>query len=184
VVTTRFSVFIAVSLDGFIARPNGAIDWLTEPGEATESEDYGYKEFMGSVDALVMGRNTYELVLTFNEWPYAGKRVVVLSSGFPRIPDHLSASVECMSCSPAELALRLSENGVRTVYVDGGKTIQGFLKAGLIDEMTITRIPILLGDGIPLFGKLDRDIRFQHIVTKSFRSGFVQSRYQAVDTAQ
>ena len=179
--TIRCSVFIAVSLDGFIARRNGAIDWLTDLGDANGNEDYGYKEFIDSVDALIMGRNTYELVVTFKEWPYAGKRVVVLSSGSPSIPDTLSESVEVASCSPAELILQLSNRGARHLYVDGGKTIQGFLNAGLIDEMIITRIPILIGEGIPLFGKLDRDIRFQHVATESYKSGFVQSKYRAGD---
>ena len=175
----KCSVFIATSLDGFIARKNGAIDWLTgldnDPGE-----DHGYREFIQSVDTLVMGRNSYELVLTFNEWPYTGTKVVVLSSGSPKIPDHLSTSVEIMSGSPLEVVQRLAANGARHLYVDGGKTIQGFLKAGLIQEMTITSIPILIGDGIPLFGELDQDILFQHIETKTYKSGFVQNKYRAV----
>ena len=181
--TIRCSVFIAISLDGFIARRNGDIDWLTDTGDGNGSEDHGYKEFIDSVDTLVMGRNTYELALTFKEWPYAGKKLVVLTSGSPNVPDNLSGGVEIMSCSPAELVHQLSENGARHLYVDGGKTIQGFLNAGLIQEMTITRIPILIGDGIPLFGKLDRDIKFQHIETKAYRSGFVQSKYRAVNAA-
>lgn len=180
--TIRCSVFIAMSLDGFIARRNGDIDWLTDTGDVNGSEDYGYKEFIDSVDTLVIGRNTYERVLTFKEWPYTGKRVVVLSSGSPEVPDHLSGSVEIMSSPPVELVHRLSEDGARHVYVDGGKTIQGFLNAGLIQDLTITHIPILIGDGIPLFGKLDRDIRFQHIETKSYKSGFVQSKYRTVNT--
>ncbi len=181
--TIRCSVFIAISLDGFIARRNGNIDWLTEIGNATRSEDYGYKEFIDSVDTLVIGRNTYELGLTFQEWPYIGKRVTVLSSRSPKIPDKLSRNVEVLSCSPVELIHRLSENGARHVYVDGGKTIQAFLNAGLIQEMTLTHIPILIGAGIPLFGKLDRDIRFLHIETKAYESGFVQSKYRAVNAA-
>jgi dihydrofolate reductase len=174
------SVFIATSLDGFIARRNGDIDWLADPGDASAGEDYGYQEFIDSVDTLVIGRNTYELVLAFNAWPYTGKRVVVLSHGAPHVPDTLSGSVEIMSGSPAEVVRRLSESGARHVYVDGGRTIQGFLQAGLVRDMTITRIPILIGDGIPLFGKLDRDIRFEHIETKVYqKSGFVQSKYRA-----
>ena len=178
--TIKCSVFIATSLDGFIARRDGDIDWLTEVGGANESEDYGYKEFFDSVDTIVMGRNTYELALIFKEWPFAGKKVVVLSSRSPNVPANLSGEVEILSCSPAELVHRLSEQGARHLYVDGGKTIQGFLNAGLVQEMTITRIPILIGDGIPLFGKLDHDIKLQHVQTKAYRNGFVQSKYRIV----
>lgn len=175
----KYSIFIATSLDGFIARSDGDIDWLADPAYADASEDYGYKAFIDSVDTLVMGRKTYELALTFEEWPYAGKKVVVLSSGSPNVPENLSGSVEIMSGAPDELVGRLAQRGARHCYVDGGKTIQGFLKAGLIQEMTITRIPVLIGDGIPLFGKLDRDARFEHIETKTYASGFVQSKYRA-----
>ena len=177
-VTLRCSVFIATSLDGFIARRDGDIDWLSEGSVANESEDYGYQEFIDSVDTLVVGRNTYEKVLTFGEWPYMGKRVVVLSRGSPQVPGRLSGSVEVASASPVELAQRLEQEGARHAYVDGGKTIQGFLNAGLVQELTITRIPILIGDGIRLFGRLDRDIRFQHVETKTYPSGFVQSKYR------
>ena len=177
----KCSVFIAVSLDGFIARPNGEIDWLNDPSASAEAgEDYGYKAFMASVDVLVMGRKTYQQVLTFNEWPYSGKKVVVLSSGSPKIPENVSASVEIMRGSPAEVLGQLLQHGVRHCYIDGGKTIQGFLNAGLIDEMTITQIPVLIGAGLPLFGKLDRDLRFQHVETKTYPNGFVQSRYSAM----
>ena len=174
------SIFIATSLDGFIARKNGELDWLIGSANTEGGEDYGYQEFISSIDTLVMGRNTFERVLNFNEWPYAGKKVVVLSSGAPRIPDSLSDSVEVMSGTPVEVVRRLSGRGARHVYVDGGKTIQGFLRAGLIQDMTITRIPILLGDGIPLFGELDRDMMFHHVETKTYGNGFVQSTYKAV----
>ena len=177
----KCSVFIATSLDGFIARRNGAIDWLTAPSDVDAGEDYGYKEFIDSVDTLLMGRKTYELVIIFKEWPYTGKKVVVLSSGFPNVPENLSGKVEIMSGSPDELVQRLSQNGARHVYVDGGETIQGFLRAGLIQEMTITQIPILIGDGIRLFGKLDRDIRLRPIETKTYKSGFVQNKYRVID---
>jgi len=179
-VTIRCSVFIAVSLDGFIARAHGEIDWLTETGTVTIGEDYGYKTFIDAVDTVVLGRNTYEKALAFSEWPYSGKRVVVLSTGSPNIPDSLSARVEIMSCSATECALRLSKDGAKHVYVDGGRTIQGFLHAGLIDELIITRLPILIGEGVPLFGRLDRDMRLKHVETKSYESGFVQSNYRAL----
>lgn len=175
----RCSVFIAVSLDGFIARPTGEIDWLTNPANTDAGEDYGYKAFIDSVDVLVTGRKTYEQVLGFKEWPYVGKKVVVLSSGSPEIPASLSASVEIMRGSPEAVLAQLAHHGARHLYIDGGKTIQGFLNAGLIQEMIITRIPILIGEGLPLFGKLERDMRFQHVETKSYPSGLVQSKYRA-----
>jgi dihydrofolate reductase len=171
------SVFIATSLDGFIARKDGAIDWLTGSEQAGGGEDYGYGEFFASIDILVMGRNTYELALTFPAWPYTGKKVVVLSSSTPPIPEKLATDVTVMSGTPTEVVQQLAERGARHLYVDGGKTIQGFLSAGLIDEMTITRIPILIGEGIPLFGPLAQDIRLHHRQTRVYDNGFVQSKY-------
>ena len=176
----KCSVFIATSLDGFIARPNGDLDWLTGGSGAEESEDYGYKEFIDSVDTLVMGRNTYELALTFGEWPYSNKQVVVLSSGSPAIPTHLAKSVVVVAQPPTALVQQLAAKGARHLYIDGGKTIQGFLRAGLIDEMTITTIPILIGEGIPLFGALEHDVKLQHLATRAYASGFVQSKYSVV----
>ena len=174
-------MYIATSLDGFIARENGDIDWLPAPGEDGSAEDYGYKEFMDTVDVLVMGRNTFEKVLTFPEWPYGNKPVIVLSHRPVNIPKHLARSVETMSCSPHDLVKRLSERGARHVYVDGGKTIRGFLDEGLIQQLIITRIPILIGSGIPLFGPLKRDIRLRHIETRQFPDGLVQSRYEVIE---
>ncbi|MEK6749196.1 MAG: dihydrofolate reductase family protein [Pseudomonadota bacterium] len=170
-------MFIATSLDGFIARKDGGLDWLTG-GAALNDEDYGYKAFMATVDTLVMGRNTYEMASSFTQWPYAGKQVVVLSRGYQSSPQHLRDSVEGLCSSPKELLEYLAARGDKHVYIDGGNTIQGFLRAGLIHEITITRIPILLGEGIPLFGSLDQDVRLLHITTRVYENGFVQSRYQ------
>lgn len=174
----KASVFIATSLDGFIAREDGRIDWLPSEFPAPDAEDYGYGEFISKVDTLVMGRKTFETALTFGEWPYGGKRVVVLSRRPLEIPKPLAESVEHMAASPAEVIQTLAKRGASHIYVDGGATIQGFLKAGLIQEMTITRIPILLGSGISLFGRLEEDIKLRHISTRAFPSGFVQSKYE------
>ena len=160
----KCSVYIATTLDGFIARKNGGLDWLPGSDGSTGSEDYGYKLFLDSVDTLVMGRNTYELALSFTEWPYRGKNVVVLSSGFPKTRKNLANGAEGTSTSPRELVLQLAAAGSSHVSVDGGKTIQWFLQAGLINEMTITAIPILIGEGIPLFGNLDHDIKLRHVL--------------------
>jgi dihydrofolate reductase len=170
-------VYIATSLDGLIARPNGDIDWLGDP-PSEGGEDYGYKKFMDTVDVLVMGRHTFEKLRSFGKWPYGSKPVVVLSSRSLSIPEEISDSVESMSCSPAELAARLSKRGAKHLYVDGGKTIQGFLVAGLIQRLIITKIPVLIGGGIPLFGSLQRDIKLRHVRTRDFPGGIVQSEYE------
>ena len=180
--SVKCSVFIATSMDGFIARQDGGLDWLPgSDGESSETdEDHGYSEFFASIDALVMGRHTYEMVCSFGEWPYT-KEVIVMSRAYPRELVELREGVKGTSLSPQELLARLAENGIRHVYVDGGRTIQGFLAAGLIQEMTITRIPVLIGEGIPLFGPLDDDIQLQHLGTKAYANGLVQSRYAVMD---
>ena len=168
------SVFIGTSLDGFIARLNDDLDFLPEGG----GEPHGYDEFMASVDALVIGRKTFEKVLTFGAWPYGDKRVVVLSS---RPVDFSAASggvVEQMAGTPAEIVSQLAASGAHHLYVDGGITIQGFLRAGLIQRLIITRVPVLIGEGVPLFGALAHDIRLRHIATRHFPSGLVQSEYE------
>lgn len=180
----KTSVFIATSLDGFIARLDGTIDWLGSDAESGsfEGEDYGYKAFFDTVDALVMGRNTFEKVITFEEWPYGPKPVIVLSHQPVPLPGSLAETVEVMSGSPAEVVERLAQRGWEHLYLDGGKTIQGFLKAGLVQEMIITRLPILIGSGLPLFGGTDRDIKLRHVRTQSFADGFVQSHYAVLAT--
>jgi dihydrofolate reductase len=175
-----YSVFIAVSVDGFIARTNGDLEWLTAASGGMEDADYGYRAFMDSVDALLIGRRTYEQVLSFERWPYERKRVFVLSSGSPPIPDSQSQSVHVISGTPIDCAAHLSRTGARHVYVDGGRTIHGFLRAGLIHDLTITRIPILIGTGRPLFGPLDRDVRLECMETISYRNGFVQTKYRVL----
>jgi dihydrofolate reductase len=180
-VSIKASVFIATSLDGFIARADGDLDWLSGGESASTEQDFGYQEFMDSVDTIVIGRNTFEPVLTFDTWPYSGKKVVVLSSKPSAVPPHLTDSVEWLSLPPQHLVERLASQGATHLYVDGGKTIQGFLNVGLINELIITRIPILIGTGIPLFGPLNHDVRLTHIATQQFENGYVQSRYRIAD---
>jgi dihydrofolate reductase len=166
------SVFVGTSVDGFIARPDGTFDFLPADG----GEPHGYLEFMASVDALVIGRHTYETVLAFPEWPYGDKRVVVLSSR----PLDLSAAagpVEQMHGAPADIVAQLAATGANHLYVDGGITVQQFLRAGLVDRIIITRVPVLIGQGIPLFGSLPHDVLLRHIATRQFPSGLVQSEY-------
>lgn len=174
----KSTVFIATSLDGFIAREDGAIDWLPTGDATGDDEDYGYRAFIETVDALVMGRHTYELVRSFAEWPYGKMRVVVLSRRGVEIPADLADRVETMSGSPAEVVVRLAERGMKHLYVDGGLTIQRFLADGLITRMIITRVPIVIGRGIPLFGPTSHDIRLRHIRTTAFPSGLVQGEYE------
>lgn len=174
----RVSVYIATSLDGFIARTDGNIDWLTDPAYEVPGEDFGYQSFMQTVDVLVMGRNTFEKVLTFDEWPYGDTKVIVLSHAQNLLPDKLTNRVEVLALPPTELVKYLFERGYRHTYLDGGLTIRAFLRANLVDELTITRIPVLLGQGLPLFGELTGDVALHHISTSSFPNGFVQSVYK------
>jgi dihydrofolate reductase len=167
------SVFIGTSVDGFIARRNGALDFLPEGG----GEPHGYTEFIASVDAIVIGRKTFETVLAFDPWPYDKKRVVVLSSHPVDFSAVRGGVVEHMSGTPAEIVSQLAATGARNLYIDGGVTIQGFLRAGVVQRLIITRVPVLIGDGVPLFGSLPHDVRLQHISTRHYPSGLVQSEY-------
>jgi dihydrofolate reductase len=167
------SVFIGVSVDGFIARPNGDLDFLPPGG----GEPHGYAEFFASIDALVIGRKTFETVLAFPEWPYGDKTVVVLSGHALDFSAVRGGVAEQMAGDPVEIVTRLAARGFRHLYIDGGVTIQEFLGAGLIQRLIITRVPVLIGQGIPLFGRLHPDIKLHHIETRSYGSGLVKSEY-------
>ena len=175
------SVFVATSLDGFIARVGGELDWLdAQNAIVPEGEDCGYNAFIESVDSLIMGRKTYEKVLSFGQWPYGDKPVIVLSHNKIEIPDRLAPTVSHSSESPKALYERFKQEGVQRLYIDGGITIQQFLMEGFIDEIAITVIPIILGSGIPLFGQLEKEIQLKHIKTKTYDFGFVQSTYKVL----
>jgi len=169
-------VYIAASLDGYIADPQGGIEWLNELPNP-EGSDYGWSEFLRGIDAILMGRKTFEKVLSFESWPYQ-LPVFVLSTSLQRIPARLIGKVDLIGGSPRELIDLLNSQGFQNLYIDGGKTVQGFLAADLVDELIITRIPILLGKGIPLFGELEDRLRFVHQGTDVYDNGLVQSRYQ------
>jgi dihydrofolate reductase len=173
----ELAVFIGTSLDGFIARKNGAFDFLPPGG----GEPHGYNEFIATIDTIVIGRNTFETVLPMKPWPYGNKRVVVLSSRPIDFSAVVGGLVEQMSGSPAEIVEKLAASGAQHLYIDGGITIQNFLRAGLIERLTITRVPVLIGDGIPLFGSLPHDIRLRHVATRQYPSGLVSSEYSVVD---
>jgi dihydrofolate reductase len=168
------SVFVGTSVDGFIARPNGDLDFLPAGG----GEPHGYDEFLATVDVLIIGRKTYETVLAFPQWPYGKKRVVVLGSRPMDFSARGGVVPEQMAGPPAEIVSRLAASGARHAYVDGGITIQGFLRAALVQRLIITRVPVLIGEGIPLFGVLPRDIKLRHVATQHYRSGLVKTEYQ------
>ena len=165
------AVFIATSLDGFLARTDGSIDWLTSQGEA--AGDTGYAEFMEDIDTVVLGRNTYETVLGFDFWPYDGKSVDVLSTTLAADADERITVHRDLD----GLVQTLTDRDAKRIYADGGRLIQAFLRAGLLNELTITVVPVLLGSGIPLFGDLDADVVLSHNATRTLGAGFVQSDY-------
>lgn len=175
------SVFVALSLDGFLARSDGGLDWLDEANRTIPpGEDCGYRTFFSSVDALVMGRKTFETVRAFPAWPYGEKPVVVRSRNLRSLASGSPKTVSLSGESPSDLAGRLGEQGHRRLYVDGGETIRAFLAEDLIDDLTITWIPTVLGSGIPLFGAEPRDRRLECVSTRTYRFGFVQSVYRVV----
>lgn len=175
---TTFHVFIATSLDGFIARPDGGLDWLAAfQGDG----DNGYGDFVAGMDAIVMGRGTFEAVLGFGEWPYA-LPVVVMSRRLTAgdVPADLAGKVEVSGDAPAALARRLAGRGWRRVYVDGGQLVQSFLREGLVADMAIFRMPILLGAGRPLFGPLAGDIRLETAAATVLPTGAVRTDYRVL----
>lgn len=171
----QISVYIATSLDGYIARSNGDIDWL--PPINPDGEDYGYGAFIRTIDRIVMGRKSFEKVQCFDPWPYEGTPVTVLSQTLRTVPAHLSDQVSLSDASPETLTAQLASKGAKRIYVDGGQTIQAFLRAGLITDVTITTIPVLIGSGISLFGDLTHDVHLTHLTTQAFKDGLVQSSY-------
>jgi dihydrofolate reductase len=177
------SVFLGMSVDGFIARLDGDIGWLTgeAPGEEAggppddgEGGDFGFGEFLSGIDALVMGRGTYEFLQPIDEWPYQGKPVHVISTTLtpgadPRITVHGSFDAAVAAVEAA---------GYRRVYVDGGRTVHSFLAAGLIADLTLSRVPVLIGTGLTPFGTLPADLPLEHVRTRTFAGGMVQSTYR------
>jgi len=170
-------VFIATTLDGFIARPDGDVQWLLERDDP--GEDHGYQEFIAGIDLILMGRKSYEKALEFGPWPY-DRPVLVLSTqlaGTP-VPSALTGKVSFTCQRPAQLMVDLATQGVRHVYLDGGQVIQSFLREGLIADLVITIVPVLLGEGIRLFGETEADIDLELVNSRSFPSGLVQARYR------
>lgn len=173
----KVSVYMARSLDGFIARPDGDVDWLHAGEPLPDGDDAGYAAFFATVDVMVMGRGTFEKVLTFDPWPYGDTPVVVMSRTLTEIPEPLRETVRLTDAAPAALLDELARAGHQHVYLDGGRVIQSFLRAGRVDAMTLTTIPVLLGAGIPLFGTLDHEIRLKHLRHHAWDNGMVQDSY-------
>ena len=174
------SVFLGMSVDGFIARLDGDIGWLTGgadpdgPPDDGEGGDFGFAEFVAGIDALVMGRATYDVIAPFPQWPYQGKPVHVLSTTLaldadPRMTVHRSFEEALEAVTAA---------GYRRVYVDGGRTVHQFLRAGLVADLTLSRVPVLIGSGHTPFGELAADILLEHVRTRTFAGGMVQSTYR------
>lgn len=175
------AAFLATSLDGYIARPDGALDWLDAANATVPAgEDCGYAEFMAGVDALVMGRATFDTACGFPQWPYGATPVLVWSDTLAALPPQAPPTVRLHPGPPAALVDAAAAQGWRRLYVDGGRTVQAFLAAGLLDEITVTVVPVLLGQGRPLFGPLPADVALRHLATRSWPFGFVQSRYAVV----
>lgn len=169
-------VFIATSLDGFIAGKNGELDWLQSIPNP-ENVKMGFEDLMDEIDAIVMGRNTFEMVCSFEgEWLYP-KHVFVLSHTLTEIPEKFKSKASLLNGTPEDILKQIHQKGFFTLYIDGGVTIQEFLKNDLIDELRITTIPILLGDGIPLFTILPKSLEFNHKKTVVFLNQLVQSHY-------
>ncbi|MEM1096179.1 MAG: dihydrofolate reductase family protein [Bacteroidota bacterium] len=173
-----FSVFLGLSLDGFIAREDGSLDWLMAFDR--EDTDYGFAAFFATVDTVVLGRHTFETVVGFGleAWPYAEKRVVVLSSGSPAVPGALASSVDVLSMAPLALAQHLGATGSKHVYLDGGQTVQRVLRTALPVTLILTYLPILIGQGRPLFGPLPADRQLVCLDSTQFAGGAVQVRYR------
>lgn len=169
-------VYIATSIDGFIATPNGGLKWLEEIPNPDKS-DFGFSEFVSGIDAIIMGRKTFDKVLSFNAWPY-DKPVFVLSNLLKNVPLSLEGCAEIIKGDIKEIISDLNAKGFRNLYIDGGKVIQSFLKRDLIDEMIISQVPIILGNGIPLFGVIDRKLNFKLIKSEVFNSSLVKNYYQ------
>lgn len=168
----EISVFIATTLDGYIARTDDSFDFL----KPYEGDPHGYDEFMATVDALPVGRRTYETVLAFPAWPFARPVFVLSTQPLTSVPP--GAVVEAMSGKPGTIKADLEQRGFHHIYLDGGVTIQRFLRAGLVDRMIISRVPVLIGGGVPLFGPIENQTTFPHITTRSYPSGLIQSEYR------
>ncbi len=170
----KVSIYIASSIDGYIARKDGNLDWL-HYGHIGD-EDYGFKKFTSTIDAVVMGRNTYEVVAGFDEWAYKDKRVIVLSKTLPKV----RKEAELFSGQLTELLTKLHAENIKRIWVDGGVTVSKFLEEGLVDDITVSIIAMVLGSGIPLFSTMNQEHKCHLVSTQSYPSGLVQLKYEVM----
>ncbi|MBM3138440.1 MAG: dihydrofolate reductase [Chloroflexi bacterium] len=175
----KVSVFIAASVDGYIAREDGGIDWLENP-DANPNQDYGYQDFIRNIDAILMGRNTFDVVMNLPDWSYGGIPLFVLTHHPSTLPSDKFEEVQPIQGKPQEIINELEKLGFHNIYIDGGKTISDFLSESLVDEMIITRIPILLGRGISLFNPMEKEARLELLSTIDFEDGLVQNKYKVL----
>ncbi len=173
----NFAVYIATSLDGYIAKEDGGIDWLINFPNP-EKSDFGFAVFLEEIDAILMGRKTYETVLGFEDWPYK-KPVFVLTNSLNAIPSRLAGKVELIHGDDDQAVATLEAKGFQLIYVDGGGLIQSFLKNDRINRLIVSTIPVLLGTGISLYPKPGRMIPFKHVKTEVFSNGIVKSEYRS-----
>ena len=180
----KCSVYIAASVDGYIASPDGGVDWLDTAGNVAAdmgTDDMGFQSFMNSVDCMIMGRKCMETIsgmnLTPEQWVYGDRHIVVLSKTLKEPPKNLRGKVEMYSGDIEELMIELQSRGYKHAYIDGGATITAFINCKLINEITITQIPVLLGEGIPLFGKINQRVKLENSRAMVFANEFVQVKY-------
>jgi dihydrofolate reductase len=181
----KCSAFIATSADGYIAKSDGGVEWLESSGnldvDMSEYGDMGFSDYFSSVDCMIMGRKCMEVIASFNltpeQWPYGDTRIIALSSTIKEAPKSLPGRVEMYSGDINLLLSSLEGEGYKHAYIDGGATIQSFLKLERINEITITQVPLLLGGGIPLFGKMDREIKLENAEVTSYPNDFIQIKY-------
>ncbi|MES9900400.1 MAG: dihydrofolate reductase family protein [Sedimenticola sp.] len=180
----KCSVYIATSADGYIATPDGGVDWLYTSGNLEAdmgSEDMGFKVFMDSIDCMIMGRKCMEMISSMNltpeQWPYGDIRIIVLSNTVNEPPENLHGKVEMYSGDIQDLILKLEGSGFKHAYIDGGSTTTSFINLQLINDMIITKVPVLLGEGIPLFGKINRRVKLENAKATAFQNEFVQVKY-------
>lgn len=167
------SAFLAVSLDGYIAGPDGSLEWL----QPYSSGDYGYTEFISRIDAVLMGRGTFEKVITFDDWPYKIP-VFVYSGTIQKIPDKISGKAHLQSGYPAEVLRNLENKGFKNIYIDGGKTVSSFISEGLLNHLILFRMPDILGGGIPLFGGIKGPLRLETVSSETMGAGAVRTHYR------
>ncbi|ROS02031.1 dihydrofolate reductase [Sinobacterium caligoides] len=182
----KFSVYIATSADGYIADPDGGVDWLHSAGNADAemgvNADMGFADFIDSVDCMIMGRRCMEVIASFNlspeQWPYGDIPIIVLSHTLKEPPESLHGKVEIYAGEITALISELEKRELKHAYVDGGTTITSFVNLALINQMTITKAPVLLGDGLPLFGRINRQIKLVDAEAEAFPNDFIQIKYR------